>query len=235
MKNAKSNQTSTSWLGNRAILATLVFKGIDAAIFVTQRAKTFFFVVQFMFALPVLGQQVGTEVSMNLDRHKSSDLFLLTVNNKNGNDIIVRITNSSKEVLFEQSVRFVEKIKKVYNLSTLPKGTYQFSVANNNGSSQSVTIVTTESFSDHPENGKSILVGFSKLSSKKSIHLTVQNKTKQSVAMTIEDGQGKTVRQEEIGKSELVKKEVSLDQIPSGTYVIKVGNKDNQFQTHVTI
>jgi hypothetical protein len=234
MKNGQTNQT-ISWLGNRAILATLVFKGIDAAIFVTQRARMFFLVAQFMFTLPVLGQQVGTEVKMNLDRYKTSDLFLLTVNNKNGNDIIVRISNSRKEVLFEQSVRFVEKIKKVYNLSTLPKGAYQFSVANNNGSSQSVTIETTESFMDHPDNGKSILVGFSKVSPKKSINLTVQNKTKQGVAMTIEDAQGKTVKQEDMGKSELVKREVSLDQIPSGTYVIKVGNKDNQFQTHVTI
>ncbi len=234
MKNGQTNQTIT-WLGKRAILATLVFKGIDAAILVTQRARMFFLVAQFVFALPVLGQQVGIDVNMNLDRYKSSDLFLLTVNNKNGNDIIVRITNSRKEVLFEQSVRFVEKIKKVYNLSTLPKGIYQFSVANNNGSSQSVSIETTESFMDHLDNGKSILVGFSKISAKKSINLTVQNKTKQGVAMTIEDAKGKTVKQEDMGKSELVKREVSLDQIPSGTYVIKVGNKDNQFQTHVTI
>jgi hypothetical protein len=234
MKNGQLDQT-TSWLGKKAILATLVLKGFDAALVIAQRAKMFLLVIQFVFTLPVLGQQVSTEVNMNLDRYKSSDLFLLTINNKNGNDIIVRITNSHKEILFEQSVRFVEKIKKVYNLSTLPKGVYQFSVANNAGSSQSVTIETTESFMDHPENGKSILVGFSKISSKKSLSLTVQNKTKQGVAMTIQDTQGKTVRQEEIGRSELVKKEISLDQIPTGTYVIKVGNKDNQFQTHITI
>ncbi len=53
--------------------------------------------------------------------------------------------------------------------------------------------------------------------------------------MIIQDEQGKTIKQEDIGKSELVKKEVSLDQISGGTYIIKVGNKDNQFQTHVTI
>jgi hypothetical protein len=235
MEKMLRDQTSASWLGNRAILATLIVKSIDAAIFVTQKARMFFFFLLLINTIPVASQSIGNEVNISLDRYKSSDLFLLTVNNKNGNDIIVRITNAQKEVLFEQSVRFVEKIRKVYNLSTLPKGNYQFSVANNNGSSQSVAIQTTESFMDHPENGKSILVGFSKISAKKSLNLTIQNKTKQGVAMIIQDAQGKTIKQEEIGKSELVKREVTLDQIPSGTYTIKVGNKDNQFQTHVTI
>jgi hypothetical protein len=235
MKSIHKDQTPACWLGNKAIVATLMLKGIDAALFVARKARSIFFILLYTCTLPVLGQQVGTEVSMTLDRYKKSDVFLLTVNNKNGNDIIVRVTDAHKEVLFEQSVRFVEKIKKVYNLSTLPKGTYQFSVANNNGSSQSVTIGTTESFTEHPENGKSILVGFSKISQKKSVNVTVQNKTKQGVAMTIQDAQGKTIKQEDMGKGELVKKEVLLDGIPSGSYLIKIGNSDNQFQTRVTI
>jgi Secretion system C-terminal sorting domain len=235
MEKAQRDQTVAPWLGNRALLATLVWKGIDVAMFVTQRARKFIFLLLLAYAIPVVGQSMGSDVNIRFDRYKTSDLFLLTVNNKNGNDIIVRISNARKEVIFEQSVRFVEKIKKVYNLSTLPKGTYQFSVANNTGSSENVTIETTESFMDHPENGKSILVGFSKITPKKSINLTVQNKTKQSVSIIIQDVQGKMIKQEDLGKEELVKKEVSLDKIPSGKYFIKVGNKDNQFVTLVTI
>jgi hypothetical protein len=235
MKNTQRNYAPISRLGNKAILGTLIVKGIDVVTFVTQKARILFFVVQIAFALPVLGQQVGTDVTMSLNRFKSSDLFLLTLNNKNGKDIIVRITNVNKEVIFEQSIRFVEKIKKVYNLSTLQKGTYQFSVANNSGSSNSITINTTESFEDYAESGKSILVGFSRVSLKKTISLTIQNKTKQSVAVVVFDEHGKTILQEEIGRIEMVKKELSLGQFPSGAYVIKVGNKDNQFKSSITI
>jgi Secretion system C-terminal sorting domain len=235
MKHTQRSYTLASLFGNKAIVGTLIVKGLDVATFVTQRARIFFFVAQMVFTLPVLGQQVGTDMTMNLDRYKASDLFLLTLNNKNGNDVIVRITNAHKEVIFEQSIRFAEKIKKVYNLSTLQKGTYLFSVANNSGSSNSVTINTTESFEEYAENGKSILVGFSKVSLKKTISLTIQNKTKQSVTITILDENGKTILQEEIGKIEMIKKEISLSQIPSGAYVIRVGNKDNQFKSSITI
>jgi hypothetical protein len=235
MKEIRPNEDKVSWVSNKVLIGSLLVKGTKIVFFAAQNIRFFFLLMFSMSTLSGIGQQSSNDVSMNFDRYKTSDVFLLTVSNKNSNDIIVRISNDKKEILFEQSMRFVEKIKKVYNLSTLPMGTYQFSVSNNAGSSRSVTIETTESFMEHPENGKSILVGFSKISLKKSINLIVQNKTNKTVAMTIQNGIGKIIQQQDMGKDELIKKEVSLDQIPSGNYIIKVGNKDNQFQTYVTI
>jgi hypothetical protein len=235
MKNTTTTQRSASWLGNRSVMGSLIMTSINVAVFVTQKARMFISMTTLLFALPLASHATNNDLTMSLDRYKTSDLFSLTLNNKNGNDIIIHISTESKEVVFEQSVRFVEKIKKIYNLSTLPKGKYQFSVSNNSGSTQTITIETTAAFLEHPENGKSILVGFSKITPKKSVNVTIQNKSKQSVMLLIQDSEGKNMKQEDFGTGELVKKEVSFDQIPSGSYVIKVGNKDNQFTTRVTI
>ncbi len=235
MKQTLRSPQHITWIGNRAIFATLIVISLEAVIYMAHRVRLLLLIAQLLVTLPTLGQQVGSDVSIKLDRYKTSDLFMLTLQNKNGTDVIVRITNDHKEVIFEQSIRFVERVKKIYNLSTLPKGQYQFSVANTAGASQSITITTTESFENHPETGKTILVGFSKISRTKTIHLTIQNKTKAAVSLFIVDELGRTIQQQSIGTEEVTKKEISLVQIPKGKYWIKVGNKENQFQTQVII
>jgi hypothetical protein len=86
----------------------------------------------------------------------------------------------------------------------------------------------------HPENGKMLVVGFSKLKSDNSIDIIVQNKLAKNVALKIYKNNN-LVSSEDLGDSgDLIKKILKLDKADKGDFVVKVGTKETVYLYKIT-
>lgn len=129
---------------------------------------------------------------------------------------------------------FVEKIKKVLFLGSLQPGNYNIEIFNGEETKTAAIKVEGTDKTVHPENGKTLVVGFSKLKADNSIDIIIQNKLNKNVSLKI--FRDKTLLSDEDlgGDNEIIKKVFKLSKTDKGNFVIKVGTKDNMYQYKIS-
>lgn len=129
---------------------------------------------------------------------------------------------------------FVEKLKKVLFLGSLQPGDYVIEVFNGEETKHSNIKVDGLDKTVHPENGKMLIVGFSKLKTDNSVDIIIQNKLDKSVSLKIFKNKA-LLNDEDLGsKEEIIKKVFKMSAAEKGDYAIKVGTKDNLYHYRIS-
>lgn len=172
--------------------------------------------------------------SLNVEKFKATDNFIVNISNPIASRLTIVVKDTDGNPLLQESYMFVEKIKKVLFLGSLPPGNY--TVESFNGVETKTVKVKVDGIDKtiHPENGKMLVVGFSKLKSDNSIDIIVQNKLAKNVALKIYKN-NTLLSSEDLGDSgELVKKILKLDKADKGDFVVKVGTKETMYLYKIT-
>lgn len=172
--------------------------------------------------------------SLNVEKFKATDNFIVNISNPVASKLTILVKGSDGNALLQESFMFVEKIKKVLFLGSLPPDNY--TVESFNGVETKSVKVKVDGVDKtiHPENGKMLVVGFSKLKSDNSIDIIVQNKLAKNVALKIYKNNS-LVSSEDLGDSgDLIKKILKLDKADKGDFVVKVGTKETVYLYKIT-
>ena len=166
--------------------------------------------------------------NVELQKAPGSDNFVLSIQDNNSADLMISILNVPGKVIFQESIRYAEQLKKVYNLSSLKKGEYRFRVTSGNDIFDKPIIVQGV-HKPHPGVGKNILVGFSSLSKDKHIEVVIQNKTGKVVLLQVINDLNKVIKKEQYGVDALLKKSINLSSLGDGNYKIRIICQGNVF------
>ena len=129
---------------------------------------------------------------------------------------------------------YVEKIKKVLFLGSLQPGDYVIEIFNGQETKSTTIKVNGTDKTVHPESGKTLVVGFSKLKADNSIDIIVHNKLNKNVSLKIFKNNN-LMSTEELGNGgELIKKILRFDKSDKGNFMIKVGTKENLYQYKIS-
>jgi hypothetical protein len=172
--------------------------------------------------------------SLNVEKFKATDNFIVNISNATASRLTIVVKDTDGNPLLQESYMFVEKIKKILFLGSLPPGNY--TVESFNGVETKSVKVKVDGIDKtiHPENGKMLVVGFSKLKADNSIDIIVQNKLAKNVALKIYKN-NTLLSSEDLGDSgELVKKIFKLDKADKGDFVVKVGTKETMYLYKIT-
>ena len=172
--------------------------------------------------------------SLDVEKVKSTDNFVVNISNPVAAKLTFLIKDKEGKALLQESFMYVEKIKKVVFLGSLQPGEYM--VETFNGQETKTTKVTVDGTDKtvHPENGKTLVVGFSKLKADNSIDIIVHNKLNKNVSLKIFKNNN-LMSTEELGNSgELIKKILKFEKGDKGDFLIKVGTKENLYQYKIS-
>jgi hypothetical protein len=172
--------------------------------------------------------------SLNVEKFKATDNFIVNISNPIASRLTIVVKDTDGNPLLQESYMFVEKIKKILFLGSLPPGNY--TVESFNGVETKSVKVKVDGIDKtiHPENGKMLVVGFSKLKADNSIDIIVQNNLAKNVALKIYKN-NTLLSSEDLGDSgELVKKILKLDKADKGDFVVKVGTKETMYLYKIT-
>jgi hypothetical protein len=175
-----------------------------------------------------------SQVTLAVEKFKNTDNFIVNVNNPPALKIVLVIKDKEGKALLQESFMFVEKLKKVLFLGSLEPGNYVIEVFN--GDETKISAIKVEGLDKtvHPENGKMLVVGFSKLKTDNSVDIIVQNKLDKNVSLKIFKNKA-LLNDEDLGsKEEIIKKVFKVPTSEKGDYVIKVGTKDNLYHYRVS-
>lgn len=172
--------------------------------------------------------------SLNVEKFKATDNFIVNISNPIASKLVFLIKDKEGKSLLQESFSFVEKVKKVLFLGSLQPGDYSIEIFNGEERKSTSIVVDGKDKTIHPENGKGLVVGFSKVKSDNSIDIIVQNKLEKNVTLKV--FKDKTlVSSEDLGDGgEIIKKILKLDKSDKGDFTIKVGTKENVYQYKVT-
>jgi hypothetical protein len=172
--------------------------------------------------------------SLSVEKFKATDNFIVNISNPVASKLTLAVKDQSGKALLQESFMFVEKIKKVLFLGSLQPGDYLVEISNGVETKSAGVKVEGVDKSVHPENGKVLVVGFSKLKSDNSIDVIVQNKLEKNVSMKIYKN-NTLLSSEDLGDGgELIKKILKLDKLDKGNFIVKVGTKENVYLYKVT-
>lgn len=189
------------------------------------RTKTLLFLV--LLSYPNVSHSQSH--SLHVEKFKNTDNYIVSVNNPAASRVVFNIKDSEGKSLWQESVMFAEKIRKVLFLGSLPPGSYSLEVFNGQETKTASIKIDGTDKTVHPDNGKSLVVGFSKPKADHSIDVIVQNKLNKDISLKIFKG-SISLNEENLGSQELIRKIVKLSAIEKGEYVIKVGTRDNIYQ-----
>jgi hypothetical protein len=168
--------------------------------------------------------------SLSVEKFKTTDNFVLNINNPSATKLMFSIKDKSGKPYFQENYMFLEKIKKVLFLGSLPPGDYILEALN--GEETRSTNIKIEGIDKtvHPENGKALIVGFSKVKADNSIDIVIQNKLDKVVSVKVFKEKS-LMSTEDINQSdEIVKRILKLSKQEKGDYTVKVGTKENLYQ-----
>lgn len=172
--------------------------------------------------------------SLAVEKFKATDNFIVNISNPLASKLTLAVKDKAGKPFFQESFMFVEKIKKILFLGSLQPGEYIVEISNGVDTKTAGVKVEGVDKTIHPENGKGLVVGFSKLKSDNSIDVIVQNKLEKNVSMKIYKN-NTLLSSEDLGDSgELIKKILKLDKLDKGDFVVKVGTKENVYLYKVT-
>lgn len=189
------------------------------------RTKTLLFLV--LLSYPNVSHSQSP--SLHVEKFKNTDNYIVSVNNPAASRVVFNIKDGEGKSLWQESVMFAEKIRKVLFLGSLAPGTYSLEVFNGQETKTASIKIDGTDKTVHPDNGKSLVVGFSKPKADHSIDVIVQNKLNKDISLKIFKG-SISLNEENLGSQELIRKIVKLSAIEKGEYVIKVGTRDNIYQ-----
>ncbi|WP_276372281.1 hypothetical protein [Chryseolinea sp. H1M3-3] len=173
--------------------------------------------------------------SLEVDRFKTTDNFIVSINNPVAVKLTVHIKDKDGKAVFQESFMFVEKIKKVLFLGSLPPGPYIVEVFNGVETKTANIKIDGLDKMVHPENGKGLVVGFSKLKADNSIDVIVQNKLDKNVSLKVYK-ENALLSSEDLGQGgEIVKKVLKLNKAEKGDFIVRVGTKENLYQYKITL
>ena len=177
---------------------------------------------------------IAGNLNVEIKKANKGDNYMVNIHNKSEADVVISIVDNADKVIFMESIHYAERFRKVYNLSSLPKGGYSIRV-NTAAEQVDEPIVINGINTPHPAIGKNILVGFSELSNDKQIELVIQNKTQKAVSFLIVDEQNRVIKEERFGADHLLKKTVNLSGLQPGNYKIKVSCYENVFFKRIQV
>jgi hypothetical protein len=172
--------------------------------------------------------------SLDVEKVKSTDNFIVNITNPVAAKLTFLIKDKEGKSLLQESFMYVEKIKKVLFLGSLQPGDYAIEIFN--GQETKTTTIKIDGIDKtvHPENGKTLVVGFSKLKADNSIDIIVHNKLNKNVSLKIFKNNN-LMSTEELGNgAELIKKILRFDKGDKGDFLIKVGTKENLYQYKIS-
>src|SRR5690606_29587032 len=172
--------------------------------------------------------------SLAVEKFKTTDNFIVNITNPLASKLTLTVKDNTGKAYLQESYMFVEKIKKVLFLGSLQPGDYMVEISN--GVETKLANVRVEGIDKtvHPENGKGLVVGFSKLKPDNSIDVIVQNKLEKNVSIKIYKNNS-LLSSEDLGNSgELIKKILRLDKLDKRELIVKVGTKENVYLYRVT-
>ncbi len=173
--------------------------------------------------------------SLEVDRYKTTDNFIVSINNPVAVKLTFLIKDSEGKSVFQESFMFVEKIKKVLFLGSLPPGTYVVEIFNGEETKTANIKIEGLDKTVHPENGKGLVVGFSKLKADNTIDIIVQNKLDKNISLKVYKEKS-LLSSEDLGQGgEIVKKILKLNKAEKGDFIVRVGTKENIFQYKITL
>lgn len=172
--------------------------------------------------------------SLDVEKVKSSDNFIVNISNPVAAKLNFLIKDKQGKSLLQESFMYVEKIKKVLFLGSLPPGDYGVEIFNGQETKTANLKVDGTDKTVHPENGKTLVVGFSKLKADNSIDIIVHNKLNKNVSLKIFKNNN-LMSTEELGNgAELIKKILRFEKGEKGDFLIKVGTKENLYQYKIS-
>src|SRR5688572_2538704 len=120
------------------------------------KIKTLLSVSVFLcFTISCLAQQPYT---LNVERFKTTDNFIVNISNPIASKLTFLIKDPGGKPYFQESYMFVEKIKKVLFLGSLPPGEYVLEAFNGEETKSTTIKVDGIDKTVHPENGKALVV-----------------------------------------------------------------------------
>lgn len=168
--------------------------------------------------------------NLNVEKFKTTDNFIVSINNPTAAKLTFQVKDKSGKAYFQENYMFLEKIKKVLFLGSLPAGEYVLETFN--GEETKSTNIKIEGIDKtvHPENGKALVVGFSKVKADNTIDIVIQNKLDKIVSVKVFK-QKSLLSTEDINESnEIVKRILKLNKTEKGDFIVKVGTKENIYQ-----
>jgi hypothetical protein len=168
-------------------------------------------------------------LSASIEKFKSTDNFVINVNNPAGSRILLQIRDSKKQAIWQESILYAEKLKRVLFLGSLDPGEYSFEVSNGDETKTETVVIAGKDKTTHPENGKTLVVGFSKPKADNSIDIIVQNKLTKNVSLKVFKNNTLFMEQD-LGKDEIAKKILKLPETEKGDFIVRVGTGDNLYQ-----
>lgn len=168
--------------------------------------------------------------SLNVEKFKSTDNFIFHVSNPIASKLTFLIKDKEGKSLLQESFMFVEKLKKVLFLGSLQPGDYHVEVFNGEETKTSTLKIDGVDKTVHPENGKNLVVGFSKLKADNTMDVIIHNKLNKKISLKIFKNKN-LMSTEELGDGEdLTKRILRFDKTEKGEFVIKVGTKEYMYQ-----
>jgi hypothetical protein len=172
--------------------------------------------------------------SLDVEKVKATDNFIVNISNPVAAKLSFLIKDKDDKSLLQESFMYVEKIKKVLFLGSLQPGDYVVEIFNGEETKSATIKVNGTDKTVHPENGKTLVVGFSKLKADNSIDIIVHNKLNKNVSLKIFKNNN-LMSTEELGNGgELIKKILRFDKSDKGNFMIKVGTKENMYQYKIS-
>jgi hypothetical protein len=175
----------------------------------------------------------GKTLEVKIAKFNNTDNYSLVVNNKNATNLIIKIFNNDEEVIFSEMIQNVEQFYKVYNLSTLPKGSYRLLI-NNNLEEESINIMVHQLKGSHPDLGNHMVVGFSKMKDRK-ISAFIQNKFKNNVSIKLYNNLDEEINTIATTRDGVSKQLLDLSSLKPGKYKLKVSDGQSIFSTNLVI
>lgn len=159
---------------------------------------------------------------VNISRFSDSDNYTVSAINKEGTNIIMKITNDTGDIIFTEMFHAVEQFYKIYNLSTLPKGKYNIHISNNSENTvQEISVNQLKG--SHPDLGKNLVVGFSKVKELK-ISAVIQNKSKSNVEVALYTSSDQKIKVLITTKEEISRQSLNLSTLKPGNYKLKISD-----------
>ena len=172
-------------------------------------------------------------LAAEIQKYKETDNFIITVDNPVVSRIHLALKDNKSHAIWQESILFAEKVRKVLYLGSLDPGEYVMEISNAE-ETKAVTIqVIGKEKSVHPENGKTLVVGFSRPKADRSIDIIVQNKLNKNVFLKV--FKNKTVfLEQDLGKEEVTKRIFKLPETEKGDFIVRVAGGDNVYQYKIT-
>lgn len=187
----------------------------------------------FLLAFSVCNGLAAQPFTVTIEKYRETDNFIISISNPLASKVHLTLKDKQEHAIWQESILYAEKVRKVLYLGSLDAGDYSMEVTNFEETREVPIHISGKDKAIHPENGKTLLVGFSKPKSDQSIDIIVQNKLGKNVSLRVFKNKSLFLEQD-LGKAEITKKIFKLPETEAGEFVVRVGNSENTYLYKVT-